>query len=362
MLSAIAARKAAQKLRNDAQEATHMRNESSAASSETEQPPAHSVTSDAETAALRKRKAKGQDVPRKMRRKRITNSDIGRARYFEAEQPIEGFEFDDFQSESPNSRGYSPSQPSHDAAQEDGVVGGYRTDAPGPSRAFSPSRPALDSSDDENDESGLNNRSYSPPTTVETSSRALQNVSHRVFVPGLHGNCFRLTSDDLAILDIESGTNSSTGTLIVLPPGQSLTFVGAAYITLLQGVITVLGTPIQPSLHSHRVFSPRSSPLASIEALDMSGIGDEHNNSFCSEGRKLPQRIQNAINASDSIVVIRPLVTGFQGLGKVCRTFDGVFDVGPDIREADGENVIGVEGFHPVRTCIISTWLRILIY
>lgn len=139
-------------------------------------------------------------------------------------------------------------------------------------------------------------------------------------LPRLHENYFRLHDPGRA--------NSLTGMLIPLPPGRSLIFVGTAYIRFLQGAVTVLGTPLQPSLDLHRTFSPRSSPLASIEA-DMSSTRDQPNNIFCSEGQKLPQQILNATNASYSILVIRPLVTGVEGLGTVCKTFEGVFRLGP---------------------------------
>ena len=94
--------------------------------------------------------------------------------------------------------------------------------------------------------------------------------------------------------------------------------------------------------------------MASIESLGIDSIGEESINSANSNWRRLPRRIQNAVGASDSVVIIQPLISGVEGLGKFCRVFDGVFDVGLDVREAEAETTIGVEGFHPVGTYTIN--------
>jgi polynucleotide 5'-hydroxyl-kinase GRC3/NOL9 len=354
MLSAIAARKAAQAAKQQQQQQqpeAHVDAKKEVSTTplstyELEPSPPNFVMSVSEAATPRKRKTRGQDTHRQKKMKRLTNADIGRTRYFEAEQPVQDFEDEDediLQSEISRSRGSSPSQPPQDSAPEDGVVNGFIPEDPGPSRAYSPSRPILDSSEEE-DESGLGQETDHLDyrrKNLETTHK----VSHRIFIPKVDTNCFRLTSDDYKHLDVTNTAES--GTLVLLSPGHSLTFVGATCIILLQGAITVLGTPLRPSLRSHRVFSPRSSPLASIEALEASSTGGEAN---CLKGKSLPQQILNAVNASDSIVIICPLVSGVEGLGNVCRTFEGVFDVVPDVRETEAEDAVGVEGFHPVRT------------
>ena len=332
MLSAIAVRKAAQAAKQQQQQSEshhddkRERSTTPLSTHELEQSPANLVTSDSEVDTPRKRKANGQGAQRSIRQKRMKrsmNADIGRTRYFEAEQPIEGFDDED-----------------------DGVVSGFIPEDPGPSRGYSPSRPVLDSSED--DEGGSGQETHPEPRRKQLETN--HGASRRVYVPKVDTNCFRLTSDDLKKLDITKLADNVSGTLVLLPPGHSLSFVGTSCITLLQGAITVLGTLLRPSLRSHRVFSPRSSPLASIEALENPSIGEEADYTSGSIRQNLPHRILAATNASDSVVIICPLVSGVEGLGNVCRTFDGVFDVVADIRKTEAEDAIGVKGFHPVRT------------
>jgi len=165
-------------------------------------------------------------------------------------------------------------------------------------------------------------------------------------MPTLDANTFHLHESDMESLQLPVADGA---TLILLTSGQSLSFVGTASITLLQGVIAILGTIISPSLHQHHVFSPKSGPLASLEALDVKSHCEQPSTSFLSlGGRMLPQRVQNVVQASDNVIVIHRFHTGVEGLGKVCRTFEGVFDVDYDMRAGEVEDVIDVEGFHPV--------------
>ncbi|KAF8590265.1 hypothetical protein K439DRAFT_174961 [Ramaria rubella] len=51
---------------------------------------------------------------------------------------------------------------------------------------------------------------------------------------------------------------------------------------------------------------------------------------------------------SHSVIIIQPFHTGIKGLGKICPTFDGVFDINSDIREREADVAVGVDGFHMV--------------
>ena len=252
MLSAIAARKAAHAAKRqqsdsqkDAGEDSNMTRRKEAltpmSTSDPEQSPGIPVTSDSELAIPRKRKANRQDVLPKMvqkNAKRLKHANIGRTRYFETEQPLEDFNDDILQSEiaRPRSRGSSPSEPVLDSIQENGLISGFVTEDPGPSRRFSPSRPILDSSEEE--DGGLKqNNHYSPEKSQETGSIVFLKASHRLFLPRLDSNCFRLTSDDLRNMDVLLDSDNATGTLILLPPEHLLTFVGTASITLVQGTL-----------------------------------------------------------------------------------------------------------------------------
>jgi polynucleotide 5'-hydroxyl-kinase GRC3/NOL9 len=359
MLSAIAARKAAQAAKQQAE--PQIDGDEAQADAQRLSSPASSDSDLEPSPPLRKRKGQETEPSPKKRQKRknrFTNTDIGRPRYFEPQQPIEGYDDDAFlQSEipdnsAPTSRAYSPSQPIHDVElglnEEDTTVD-FESEAAGPNKGFSSSRPVPDSSEDEDQPRGISAISQGPGH-VESFENSHPSPP-RIFTPSIDSNTFRLTHSDLASLQVATDSEVSSATLILLTRGHSLPFVGAASITVLQGAITILGTPLSPSLHRHRVFSPRSSPLASLEVFQ-SHTGE----AFASllhpihlNGGILPQRIQNAIQASDSVIVIQRLHTGIEGLGKIFRTFDGVFDVDSDVKEGEADDAIRIEGFHPVR-------------
>ncbi|KAF8590302.1 hypothetical protein K439DRAFT_1330498 [Ramaria rubella] len=250
-------------------------------------------------------------------------------RYFEANQPIEGFDDDILESDLPHHR-------------------------PPASREFLPVHSASEnnSSEEDDEEATQETFTHRNQTPINTPGKYGSPIP-RTFVPRLDTNTFQLTKDELRSLQLPPETIDSSGTLILLPIGESLTFVGTASVTLLHGTINLLGTPLRPSLRCHRVYSPRSSPLASLEAVKLEvSFTEEDFVSFLSPrdstGRILPQRVQNAMLDSHSVIIIQPLHTGIKGLGKICPTFDSVFDVNSDIREREADVAIGVGGFYMV--------------
>jgi polynucleotide 5'-hydroxyl-kinase GRC3/NOL9 len=126
-------------------------------------------------------------------------------------------------------------------------------------------------------------------------------------------NIFRLSLDEESALGLSGPTIA-----IVLSPSATVSFVGAYRLRVLRGSISLLGTIIQPSRVLHRVFAPRSSPIPVIEALVTHG-----------ESSKLlydiPTQITNTVDDGDVVIVLQELRTGIDGLGRVMRTFDGVF-------------------------------------
>jgi polynucleotide 5'-hydroxyl-kinase GRC3/NOL9 len=105
---------------------------------------------------------------------------------------------------------------------------------------------------------------------------------------------------------------------MVLSPSATVSFVGAYRLRVLRGSVSLLGTVIQPSRVLHRVFAPRSSPIPVIEALVAQG---ESSNSLYD----IPAQITNTVDNGDVIIVLQELRTGIEGLGRVMRTFEGVF-------------------------------------
>jgi len=240
MLSAIAARKAAQAAKLQQQPQSNGKEAES--DTQRQSPPSSSSESDVDFSSplhsRRKRKAQETEFPRKKRQKRKTrlnNADIGRTRYFEAQQPIEGFDEDESEipvDAVPASRPYSPSQADFELNQDEYSAPVFEEVRP--LRGFSPSRPVPDSSEDEDQPQDDLVASGEPPTVLEKS----QTLPRATFTPSLDSNTFRLTNAELVSLQAATDTTDPSGaTVVLLSPGNALSFVGTALVTLLQGTI-----------------------------------------------------------------------------------------------------------------------------
>ncbi|KAF7775876.1 hypothetical protein Agabi119p4_4269 [Agaricus bisporus var. burnettii] len=204
------------------------------------------------------------------------------------------------------------SQVPSDASQDDSDI----EILPGPPtlsskrRAWSPSMPLDDSSSSDEAEIDMSELidlparfSRLPPIDV--------GATLSTFVPTPGKNVYHFSDADLAVL-------GEKGTIVVLEQGESLCVLGTCRLTLLKGAISLNGVPLQPSLNSHRVFSPRSSPLVMIEgqtgtksAIDISS---------------LPPSLHCYKQLKSALVFLQELQTAVEGLGRICRTFEGVFD------------------------------------
>ena len=182
----------------------------------------------------------------------------------------------------------------------------------GRAKAYSPSRPVMDSSDDASDtsEQPLTDLSqlfsYNHPLTNEPQILSTYRPVHGQ-------NLFQLSLDEGLALGL-----SGPAVALVLSPSATVSFVGAYRLRVLRGSISLLGTVIQPSRVLHPVFAPRSSPIPVIEALAAHG---ESSKSLYD----IPARITSSIDKGDVIIGLQELRTGIEGLGRVMRTFDGVF-------------------------------------
>jgi polynucleotide 5'-hydroxyl-kinase GRC3/NOL9 len=124
---------------------------------------------------------------------------------------------------------------------------------------------------------------------------------------------FYLEAEEISAL----GLSTDTATLIPLSAGQTISLLGAYMFTVLQGAVFICGARVLPNPAAHRVYAPRSSPIPIIEALDeklpLHSIS------------AVPVRLRSVFESYDTIVVFQPLESGVEGLGRICRTFDGVF-------------------------------------
>ncbi|KAG6805529.1 hypothetical protein H0H92_015061 [Tricholoma furcatifolium] len=128
---------------------------------------------------------------------------------------------------------------------------------------------------------------------------------------------FFIDSKEVSVLQTESDP-SLHATLVALAPEETLCLLGAYTFSVLQGSIMLSGVTISSSAKSYRVFAPRSAPLPVLEGVGhTSSIPNIH---------QLPQAVQSVISTPVALVLLQELHSHVEGLGDICRTFDGVFE------------------------------------
>ncbi|KAF9070394.1 hypothetical protein BDP27DRAFT_1447078 [Rhodocollybia butyracea] len=185
-------------------------------------------------------------------------------------------------------------------------------------RSYSPSRPIqLDDSSEEGE------GEKPQPTTYKEETRPLT-----TFVPVQGQNLFHLTAEEVSFVSVSS---SSAATLIALNPSETLTLLGTYRLSVICGSVQVAGAVLRgPSAKEHSVFAPRSSPLPFIRPLSSA------------PATGLPPNIQSMIPHNSTVLLLQELHTGVEGLGKVCRTFEGVFASHPkDVTNRGETNEFG---------------------
>lgn len=183
-------------------------------------------------------------------------------------------------------------------------------------RAWSPSEPVADSSDDESigaDESAnpLDISSLFPHLSRPRQASNGETVLS-TFEPVLDSNMFVLTKDECHLLGL-----SGSATLVALDADDSICVLGTCTLVVLHGSIGLCGATISNSSAKHRVYAPRSAPLPVIRA------GEETSPTLHAD--KLPSRLRDALQYR-AIVALQELKTDVIGLGRICRTFEGVFE------------------------------------
>jgi polynucleotide 5'-hydroxyl-kinase GRC3/NOL9 len=138
------------------------------------------------------------------------------------------------------------------------------------------------------------------------------------FRPIFDKNVFHISNDEVSHLDISNDTNILA--LLLLDPGHTLALLGTYAFTVVHGCISLSGVTLSPSPKSHRVFAPRSSPIPVFQALPRDSGLNAPKKTF------LPHRFRSLSEQDGAIVILQENYTGVKGLGRVCRTFDGVFE------------------------------------
>lgn len=163
------------------------------------------------------------------------------------------------------------------------------------------------------------NREVVPELVIDVPARLARQPDTSIgqmlstYAPVSGQNVYQLSSHDVEKMALQNSTGA--GTVVTLEPGERLCILGTCKLTLLQGSITVNGAPIRPSKIPLAIFAPRSSPLPIIECRVslMPSATPIVNVSF------LPQ-------THSTLVLLQELQSNVRDLGRVCRTFDGVYE------------------------------------
>ncbi|KAF4615916.1 hypothetical protein D9613_011282 [Agrocybe pediades] len=196
-------------------------------------------------------------------------------------------------------------------------------------RAWSPSQPVVDSSDEEDDQVGVVDISSILPN-VRTATREVED--DRVlstFKPEPGSNIFTLTKEESSKLGL-----ADTATLVGLISTDTLCLLGACNLTVLRGSVTLCGTTLQPSTTSYPIYAPRSAPLPVIRVNPKS-----ETSTF-----DLPEHLHQF----HAVISLQELKTNVQGLSRICRSFEGVFEPSRWQRSST-ESPFGISGLYLVR-------------
>jgi polynucleotide 5'-hydroxyl-kinase GRC3/NOL9 len=314
MLSAIAARKAAQAANSHATSVPDEEPPVDAADppSPVEPPSSHSRPTS-------KRKSSSQTLNSSRKRKKKREAELKKTRYFAAEADTFHNSDDVIIIDSDEDISDAPAA----SITRTTVVG---------KRAWSPSAPINDSSDEEGEEildvpvplALPPAPTHGPPQTL-TSFCVLPDKT-----------TFYLESEEIAAL----GLAADTCVLISLSTGQTVSLLGAYMFTVLRGAVSICGIRIPANPVAHRVYAPRSSPIPTLKALD--------ENVQLHSIVAVPERLRPVFESGTILVAFQQLNSGVEGLGTICRPFDGVFKPSRWQLDTDAGNHFRLPGVHMV--------------
>ena len=303
MLSAIAARKAAQAALLSAQTTLptpnkNLRREDQYSGDTSEE------TTKTSRPTESKRKPSVDQIDRQKKKRRKKHQNQSQSRYFSAETRGDIIVVEDDEERDDQSSSSSES--------DEGAAVVKQVDPP--LRAWSPSQAPLvlsETSGDEDDHFVEGNSGYDleglVPAPLDNGYPTNQVLT---FNPTLNQNTFYFSESEAEHL------LGRKGTIVSLSPGETLGLQGVYSITVLRGTISVLGSNLLPSTTSHQIFSPKCSPLPIIKAI-----------SDCPSGN-LPENYVKRISSASAVVLLEDLITGVEGLGKICKTFENTFGDG----------------------------------
>lgn len=182
-------------------------------------------------------------------------------------------------------------------------------------RAWSPSQPVEDSSDEESPDGETlpyDMSSLFPSTSSPQKQADAEFLS--TFEPIIDENVFFLNETELALFGLSDPT-----TVVSITARDSICLLGTCKLAVLQGTLSLTGTTLSASHTQHTIFAPRSSPLPILRA------GGQSSSTSILSRSTLSPRLQHILE-SETVISIQENRTGVEGLGRICRTFEGVFE------------------------------------
>lgn len=132
------------------------------------------------------------------------------------------------------------------------------------------------------------------------------------FRPTRDLNVYELSADEVNDMGLQNEAS-----VLSIEREETLALLGTYALTVLKGSISILGVTLSASKVAHHVFAPRSAPIPILRCVSSDVHADL-------DIYSLPPRIRNSRDGA--VVAIQSLDTGVEGLGRVCRVFDGVFE------------------------------------
>jgi polynucleotide 5'-hydroxyl-kinase GRC3/NOL9 len=150
----------------------------------------------------------------------------------------------------------------------------------------------------------FNNKAHQEP---QDENRLLSTLE-----PSPDQNMFFLTAEEQSTLNL-----SERATIIALNAQDSLCLLGTCNLTILHGSITLCGITLLASSTKHPIYAPRSSPLPIIKPSSKT-------TSILKPETLSPRLVK--ILEFKAVIVLQELRTNVEELGRVCRSFEGVFE------------------------------------
>ncbi|KAL5488415.1 GRC3 [Sanghuangporus weigelae] len=334
MLSAIAARKAAQAANLAATSQPFSSTPGDVLISESES----ESGSEGLKTVIQKSKRKSSDTvnlkrptDRKKRRKNSAKIEAAQPRYYDT---IEAFPQPVEQDEGPLSSASDSDEDIQELQFADTelreIIEAQQPQKTKTQRAWSPSRPPGNSSDEGAELSAPTPHfPFAPGSRTERLRGAKYQTAYSLsFVPQPEKNVFYIEKNDT------QSVLGRKGTVITLVEGETTALLGVYSLTVLRGRVSLMGTKLHASAsRPYTIFAPKCSPIPVVTAVPSSGIS-----SF-----PLPDRITHAIEPSGTILFLEDVHTGVEGLGLICKTFENVFDassLGEDTLRLSGARVL----------------------